>query len=51
MDSTKLVKESASKANIFFMSSIINKNNASPHSSFSTFPQTDSICEKVVQLS
>lgn len=48
MESTKLVKESISEANIFLMSSLINKNNASPYYSFfSIFPQKDCTYEKV----
>ena len=45
MDSTKVAKESVSEANIFIMSSVINKNSASLRS-FSTLPENNSICEK-----
>lgn len=50
VDSTKLVKQSASEANIFIMSSLINKKNFAFFLLY--FPPKDSVREKVdsVQL-
>ena len=48
MDSTKLVKESVSEADIFIMSSL-NKNNASPHSSLLSHRKSPSV-KRLIQL-